>query len=118
MRPSSPTPGSGVPPELLAARAAAVRRARSRLARDMARRGLPPEVTAPAAAYAGALARWLGGLPGDGELPSRHRRLSFTEDVTGVPVDLLRPRRPVPPPAPSTGDGTGAPAGVSEGGRE
>ncbi|MEV6673190.1 hypothetical protein [Streptomyces sp. NPDC051162] len=97
-------------PEFLASRAHALRPARSGLAADLARRGLPPD----ALAYADALSAWLDGLPRGPELPARERRISLTEDITGSPVDLLRPRRPAPPPVPSPGGD----AGVLHGGRE
>ncbi|MGW1074554.1 terpene synthase family protein [Streptomyces sp. NPDC002537] len=97
-------------PEFLASRADALRTARAALETDLAREGLPCGATS----YAAALAAWLDGLPRGPERAAEDRRLSLTEDITGSPVDLLRPRRPAPPPVPSAGGG----AGALHGGRE
>ncbi|UQI44335.1 hypothetical protein M1P56_08245 [Streptomyces sp. HU2014] len=96
--------------ERLAARREAFRRALAALHRDMARRRLPAAAVSAAAAYAEALTLWIGGpaLPGDRVRPLEGGRLSLTEDIAGTPVDLLRARRPAPPPVPSTGGGAGA----------
>ncbi|MFC5724855.1 hypothetical protein ACFP1Z_32375 [Streptomyces gamaensis] len=83
----------------------------------------PVEDVAAVAAHAVALESWLAGHlawalrggpgPGPGGTargPAHGRRLSLVEDAAsprGV-FDVLRPRRPVPPPAPSTGGGTEA----------
>ncbi|MCC3770667.1 hypothetical protein [Streptomyces sp. UNOC14_S4] len=110
-----PRPGERkLSPDFLAARAAALRRADSELARELLRQGLPDG----ALAYTGALSTWLAGLSPDldpereREVPADAHRLGLADDVTAV--GLLRPRRPVPPPAPSTGGGTGALQGGSE----
>ncbi|MBT2387037.1 hypothetical protein [Streptomyces sp. ISL-11] len=82
-------------PELLASRRKAFRRALSTLHRDLAPRRLPAEAVSAASAYTEALTLWMGGPPGGaGELPPAGGRLILTEDITGTPVDLLRPRRP------------------------
>ncbi|MBB5120718.1 hypothetical protein AF335_32155 [Streptomyces eurocidicus] len=110
-----PRPGQRAP-ELLAVRRESFRRALAALHRDMARRRLPAPAVSAAAVYAEALTLWIGGpaLPGDRIRPMDGGRLSLTEDITGTPVDLLRPRRPAPPPVPSTSGG----AGALQGGRE
>ncbi|RLU92067.1 hypothetical protein CTZ27_19575 [Streptomyces griseocarneus] len=106
-----PRPGEReLSPEFLAARADVLRRANSGLARELLRRGLPDG----ALAYAGALSAWLAGLSPEREVPTGAHRLGLADDVTAATIGLLRPRRPVPPPAPSTGGGTEA----LQGGRE
>ncbi|MEU8547288.1 hypothetical protein AB0C81_09860 [Streptomyces roseoverticillatus] len=62
------------------------------------------------AAWSRALSLWADGhlawaLREGPAGESRH--LLLADDVTGVPVDLLRPRRPAPPPIPSTSGGAG-----------
>ncbi|MFF7730365.1 hypothetical protein [Streptomyces sp. NPDC008001] len=64
-----------------------------------------------------ALAPWIRTLSlwADGHLAwalregpaGKTRPLLLADDVTGAPVDLLRPRRPAPPPVPSTSGGAG-----------
>ncbi|MET9417868.1 hypothetical protein ABZY03_27500 [Streptomyces klenkii] len=71
---------------------------------------VPASSSAAAAAWSRALTLWA-----DGHLAwalregpaGETRRLLLADDVTGVPVDLLRPRRPAPPPVPSTSGGAG-----------
>ncbi|WP_382047977.1 terpene synthase family protein [Streptomyces aureoversilis] len=84
---------------------------------DAARAGLPPAALSAVSAYAHALTLWadgrlawaLHGGPAGAAAPEPggHRPLLLADDVTGVPVDLLRPRRPAPPPVPSTSGGAG-----------
>ncbi|MCD9143515.1 terpene synthase family protein [Streptomyces albireticuli] len=102
--------------ELLTARRETFRLALAALHRDMARRRLPAAAVSAASAYTEALTLWIGGPapPGDRVRPLEGGRLSLTDDITGAPVDLLRARRPAPPPVPSTGGG----AGTSHAGRE
>ncbi|WP_436723709.1 terpene synthase family protein [Streptomyces sp. URMC 127] len=72
---------------------------------------LGQEAPSPAvAAWSRALSLWADGhlawAPREGRA-GESRRLLLADDVTGVPVDLLRPRRPPPPPVPSTSGGAG-----------
>ncbi|MFF4218858.1 terpene synthase family protein [Streptomyces nondiastaticus] len=72
---------------------------------------LEHEAPSPAvAAWSRALSLWADGhlawAPREGPA-GETRRLLLADDVTGVPVDLLRPRRPAPPPVPSTSGGAG-----------
>ncbi|MGK5729306.1 terpene synthase family protein [Streptomyces sp. URMC 124] len=87
------------------------------VAAEAARAGLPPAALSAVSAYLHALALWAdgrlawarhGGTAGSGAPePGGHRPLLLADDVTCVPVDLLRPRRPAPPPVPSTSGGAG-----------
>ncbi|MEH6379218.1 hypothetical protein V7793_33500 [Streptomyces sp. KLMMK] len=95
----------------------ALRDALHRFAAEAARAGLPPAALPAVSAYAHALTLWADGrlawaLHGGpagvaAPEPGGHRPLLLADDVTGVPVDLLRPRRPAPPPVPSTSGGAG-----------
>ncbi|QLE71414.1 hypothetical protein FGW37_07230 [Streptomyces rectiverticillatus] len=95
----------------------ALRDALHGFAAEAARAGFPPAALSAVSAYAHALTLWADGLlawalrggpaGADAPEPGGHRPLLLAEDVTGVPVDLLRPRRPAPPPVPSTSGGAG-----------